>query len=58
MEEIENDMPLEIEPKPDTVIRVMMVFKGLRMPLEVIEQELETPERKGFTVVEWGGTEL
>lgn len=26
--------------------------------IEVKEQELVTPERKGFIVVEWGGTEI
>jgi len=57
-EEINNNMPLEITPKPDTIIRVMMEFKVLEEPLEVQEQQLETPERTGFTVVEWGGTEI
>ncbi len=57
-EEINNNMPLEISPKPDTIIRVLMTFKGLENPIEVEEQKLDTPERKGFTVVEWGGTEI
>lgn len=57
-EEINNNMPLEISPKPDTIIRVLMTFKGLENPIEVEEQKLYTPERKGFTVVEWGGTEI
>lgn len=55
-EEIEEDMPLEISPKPDSVIRVMMAYRKIVGPFEVTEQKLETPERKGFTVVEWGGT--
>ena len=58
LEEINELMPLEIEPKPDTIIRVMMQFKPVLIPFEVEEQKLETPERKGFTVVEWGGTRL
>ena len=49
-------MPLEISPKPDSVIRVMMAYRKIVGPFEVTEQKLETPERKGFTVVEWGGT--
>ncbi len=57
-EEINNNMPLEITPKPDTVIRVLMEFKGLEEQIEVQEQRLETPERTGYTVVEWGGTEV
>lgn len=57
-EEIEENMPLKITPEPDTVIRVMMTFKGLEKPIEVEEQKLETPERTGFVAVEWGGTEI
>ena len=57
-EEIEQNMPLEINPNPDTIIRVMMEWKGLENPVEVEEQSLEKAERKGYTVVEWGGTEL
>lgn len=58
IEKINEEMPLEIEPQPDTVIRVLMEFKGLEEYKEVKEQKLETPERNGFVVVEWGGTEL
>jgi hypothetical protein len=57
-EEIEANMPLEIQPQPDSIIRVMMVYKGLDEPIEVEEQILGTSERTGFTVVEWGGSEL
>lgn len=57
-EEINSNMPLEITPKPDTVIRVVMEFKGLEEAVEIEEQQLETPERTGYTVVEWGGTEI
>ena len=58
MEEINEFMPLEVSVKSDSVIRVLMQFKGLDNPIEVKEQQLETPERTGFTVVEWGGTEI
>ena len=51
-------MPLTIEPNPDTTIRVLMTFKGLNEPIDVKEQKLTTPERKGFVAVEWGGTEI
>ena len=57
MEEIDGNMPLEFSVAPDTVIRVMMDFKPLDEPVEIPEQVLpETPARKGFTVVEWGGS--
>ncbi len=50
---------LEITPAPETVIRVMMVYQGLSEPIDFPLQLLpERPERKGFTVVEWGGTEV
>lgn len=57
-EEIEENMPLEISPKPDTTIRILMTYKGLEDEKEVKEQKLERVERKGYTVVEWGGTEI
>ncbi len=47
--------PLEIFPKPDTVIRVLMDFSPLEEPISVEGFNIKTPERKGFTVVEWGG---
>lgn len=47
--------PLTITPKPDTVIRILMDFKPLQAPIEVEGYDIKTPERKGFTVVEWGG---
>ena len=45
-------MPLEINPNPDTVIRVLMTFKALDNSIEVQEQQLKKPERKGFVAVE------
>ena len=56
--ELNEAEELSITPKPDTVIRIMMSYKGLDKPIEVKEQELKTAERAGFTVVEWGGTEI
>ena len=47
--------PLEITPRPDTVIRVLMDFKPLAKPITIQPQVFHTPTRKGFTVVEWGG---
>jgi len=57
MEEINKNMPLEFSVKPDTLIRVLMQYKSLDKYVEIQEQELETPERNGFVVVEWGGSE-
>ena len=33
-------------------------FKGLDKYVEIPEQKLETTTRKGFVVIEWGGSEL
>ena len=52
---INKSAPLDIEPKPDTVIRVLMDYHGLDEYKNVTQQRLATPERRGFTVVEWGG---
>lgn len=58
MKEINENMPLIITPEPDTLIRVMMEWKGLNKYIEIEEQKLEQVERNGYTVVEWGGTEI
>ncbi|MBU4348141.1 hypothetical protein KJ671_01375 [Patescibacteria group bacterium] len=52
---MEQIAPLDINPKPDTVIRVLMDFSPLDKMADFEGFEIKTPERKGFTVVEWGG---
>ena len=49
---------LQIDPAPDTLIRVFMAWKAADSFVEMPEQELTAPERSGFTVIEWGGTEV
>ncbi len=49
---------LDIAPNPDTLIRVFMAYKASDIPVEIKAQELTAPAREGFTVVEWGGTEV
>ncbi len=56
IDDINKSMPLYFSKKPDTLIRVMMDFKPLDNYIEVKEQKLEKIERKGYAVVEWGGT--
>lgn len=58
MDEINENMPLEINPKPDTVIRVLMTYKPLKNKINIKEQELSKIKRSGYTIVEWGGTKL
>lgn len=56
IDKINKDMPLIVNPNPDTVIRVLMEYKKVDKDTKVKAQTLVTPVRKGFTVVEWGGT--
>jgi len=58
LEEQNNNMPLLITPKPDTLIRINMEYMPLDEKIDIKEQQLTKVERKGFTLVEWGGTIL
>lgn len=49
---------LEITPKPNTMIRVFMAWMPLEEAVQIESQILTSTERKGFTVVEWGGTKV
>lgn len=49
---------LEVSPAADTVIRIFMAWKACDEYVQLEPQILTAPERKGFTVVEWGGTEI
>jgi len=49
---------LEIIPEPDAILRVFMLFKPSDKQIEVEPQTITPFKRKGFTVVEWGGSEL
>jgi len=56
-EKYTNNAPLTIIPKPDSILRVFMVYKPLKKPIKIKKQKIKHFERKGFTVVEWGGSE-
>ena len=49
---------LEVTPTPDSVIRVFMAYKASDEYVDIEAQELTAPNREGFTVIEWGGTEV
>lgn len=53
--DFDRDAPLSISPKPDTVSRVFMEYHPLYAPETVEPLPLPKIERRGFTVVEWGG---
>ncbi len=46
---------LDISPQPDTLCRVFMTYMASDKYVELEPQALSAPERRGFTVVEWGG---
>lgn len=57
-DEYDKYAELEIAPKPDSVLRVFMVYKPIDEPVDVTPQSFAEFHRNGFTVVEWGGSEL
>ncbi|MBI3486183.1 hypothetical protein HY025_04580 [Candidatus Daviesbacteria bacterium] len=49
-------VPLDITPKPDSLIRILMTYQGLNQ-FENLNYHLpnyQTPKRVGFSAVEWG----
>ena len=56
IEKFFENMELNITPKPDSIIRIFLTIKKLDTPINVKEQKLVSVERKGYTVVEWGGS--
>jgi hypothetical protein len=52
---LEENMKLVISPEPQTLIRLNFYFKPLFEKKEISEPVILKKERKGFTVVEWGG---
>ncbi|MCR4776748.1 MAG: hypothetical protein K5869_10280 [Saccharofermentans sp.] len=56
----EDAAALHVSPKPDTIIRVNMLWYPSNNKINIEPQELGSLNpsvRKGFTVVEWGGEE-
>ena len=53
-----NSAKLKITPTPDSECRVFMAYVPLENAVAIEPQQLETFERKGFSVVEWGGAEV
>ena len=53
-----NSAKLTITPNPDSECRIFMAYVPLDNAVEIEPQQLETFERTGFSVVEWGGVEI
>ena len=49
---------LEITPKPDSLLRIMMAYYPSDEAVEIEAQSFEGFEREGFVAVEWGGVEV
>ncbi|MBP5187419.1 MAG: hypothetical protein J6040_10250 [Clostridiales bacterium] len=59
-EAYENAAMLEVDPLPDTIVRVNMFFYASDEYVDIEEQDLASmnpslEEREGFVLVEWGG---
>ncbi|MBQ5319000.1 MAG: hypothetical protein J6K17_07895 [Oscillospiraceae bacterium] len=57
-EQYEKNAVLDIDPVPDSLLRIFMVYEECDPDTEIAPQEFEPFERNGFTVVEWGGSEI
>ncbi len=53
--ELDSLSPILVQPQPQTTIRVTLYFQALDTKVTVAEPTIQTPQRRGFTVVEWGG---
>ena len=49
---------LQIEPQPDSVLRVFMAWRPSSHSVAIPAPDIKPFERRGFTVVEWGGTKV
>lgn len=54
-DELQSRNKLTISPAPGSLLRVAMDIKPVRRPVVLPAQKLDSFERKGFAVVEWGG---
>lgn len=50
-----ENLSLEITPKPDTIIRVILYFRCCNERKVLKEPVISSKTRKGFTIIEWGG---
>lgn len=54
-EEYEKQAKLTITPEPDSILRVYMIYEPATKETVLPPQTIKPFERKGFTVIEWGG---
>ena len=51
-----DNFKLNVSPKPETMIRIFLSIKKINAPFDIKEQKLEKNERRGYTLIEWGGS--
>ncbi len=57
----QNVASIDVSPQPDSQLRVYMLFQGTEFsssPHRLVATEFPKFNRKGFTLVEWGGSEF
>lgn len=59
-EEYDEIATINISPQPESLFRVYMLFTPLESSVELnpVAQEIKSVDRKGFTFIEWGGSEI
>ncbi len=57
-ESYSESAPLNITPRPNTLIRVFMAYQASKVFVKTTIPKFTSIKRSGFTVVEWGGTEV
>jgi len=60
-EEVDKYAALNMNPKPDNLFRVFMVWTDaskIDLNASFIEQKVRSTKRTGLTVIEWGGSEI
>lgn len=57
-EECNRYAELQIVPKPTSIYRIYITWMPIERELDLAGQEIESYSREGFTVLEWGGSEI
>jgi len=57
-EECNRYAEIKIDPQPKTIYRIYITWMSISQELDLEEQKFESYSREGFTVLEWGGSEI
>lgn len=53
-----RQVPMQVHPRPASLLRIFMVFKGLFAPIDLPHQKLKAAIRNKNCLVEWGGLNI